>query len=150
MVNVGSVEEPARAVLGSKPERDRPRMDPPNVLWFAGTYAIGAASYALLGALPKSHSSVWIFLAALAFLVVYSAASHGLVRNGWWVPSGLAAALAVAMVPAVGVGFLRLIDVWSSDMPLTDFNGWAVAVAVATAAAGPIAYLFSRFSLSPS
>ena len=81
MVNVGSVEEPARAVLGSKPERDRPRMDPPNVLWFAGTYAIAVASYALLGALPKSHSSVWIFLAALAFLVVYSAASHGLVRT---------------------------------------------------------------------
>ncbi|SRR5712692_1421892 len=146
MVSVAPVEEPAGAVLGSKPERDRPRMDPPNVLWFAGTYAIAAASYALLGALPKSHSSVWIFLAALAFLVVYSAASDGLVRNGWWVPSGLAAALAVAMVPAVGVGFLRLIDVWSSDMPLTDFNGYAVAVAIATAAAGLIAYFLTQFS----
>src|SRR6266566_1978886 len=106
MVNVGSVEEPARAVLGSKPERDRPRMDPPNVLWFAGTYAIAVASYALLGALPKSHSSVWIFLAALAFLVVYSAASHGLVRSGWWVASGLAAALAVAMAIATAAAGL--------------------------------------------
>jgi len=146
MVSVASVEEPAGVVLRSKSERDRPRMDPPNVLWFAGTYAIAAASYALLGALPKSHSSVWIFVAALAFLLVYSAASHGLLRNGWWVPSGLAAALAVAMVPAVGVGFLRLVDVWSSDMPLTDFNGCAVAVAIATAAAGLIAYFLTRFS----
>ena len=28
-------------------------MDPPNVFWFAGTYAIAVASYALLGALPQ-------------------------------------------------------------------------------------------------
>src|SRR6266487_2748254 len=121
-------------------------MDPPNVLWFAGTYAIAVASYALLGALPESHSSLWIFLAALALLLVYVAASHGLLRHGWWVPSGLAAALAVAMVPAVGVGFLRLIHVWSSDMPLTDFNGCAVAVAIATALAGLVAYWLTRFS----
>ena len=121
-------------------------MDPPNVLWFAGTYAIASASYALLNALPKSQSSLWIFLAALALLLVYSAASHGLLRNGWWVPGGLAAALAVAMVPAVGVGFLRLIDVWSSDMPFTNFNGCAVAVAITTALAGLIAYWLTRFS----
>jgi hypothetical protein len=121
-------------------------MDPPNVLWFTGTYAIAFASYALLGALPKSHSSLWIFLTALALLLVYSAASHRLLRNRWWVAGGLAAALAIAMVPAIGVGFLRLIDVWSSDMPLTDFNGCAVAVAIITAIAGLIAYWLTRFS----
>jgi len=121
-------------------------MDPPNVLWFVGTYAIAFASYALLAALPDSHSSVWIFLAAVALLLVYTAASHGLLRGGWWIPGGLAAALAVAIVPAVGVGFLRLIDVWSSDFPLTHFNGWAVAVAVVTAIAGLIAYWLTRFS----
>ena len=108
-------------------------MDPPNVLWFAGTYAIAFASYALLGALPESHSSVWIFVAAIALLLVYTAASRGLLRHAWLVPSGLAAALAVAMVPAVGVGFLRLTDVWSSNMPLTDFNRSAVAVGIVTA-----------------
>jgi hypothetical protein len=81
-------------------------MDPPNVLWFAGTYAIAFASYALLDALPESHSSVWIFVAAIVFLVAYSAASHGLLRHGCWVPGGLAAALAVALVPAVCIGFL--------------------------------------------
>ena len=121
-------------------------MDPPNVLWFAGTYAIATGSYALLGALPESHSSAWIFVAAVAFLLVYSAASQRLLRQGWWVPGGLAAALAVAMVPAVAVGFLRLIDVWSNNVPITDFNGRALAVAIVTAVAGLIAYWLTRFS----
>jgi hypothetical protein len=121
-------------------------MDPPNVLWFAGAYAIAAGSYVLLGALPESHSSVWIFVAGLTFLLVYSAASHGLLRRGWWVPGGLAAALAVAMVPAVAIGFLRLIDVWSNDLPVSHFNGCAVAVAVVTAVAGLIAYFLTRFT----
>jgi hypothetical protein len=121
-------------------------MDPPNVLWFAGTYAVAGGSYALLGALPESHSSAWIFVAALALLLVYSAASQRLLREGWWVPGGLAAALAVAIVPAVGIGLLRLIDVWSSDVPITDFNGGALAVAIVTAIAGLIAYWLTRFS----
>jgi hypothetical protein len=121
-------------------------MDPPNVLWFAGAYAIAFGSYALLGTLPDSHKSVWIFLAAIALLLVYSAASHGLSLHSWWVPSGLAAALAVAMVPGVSIGFLRLIGVWSTDFPLTTFNGCAVAVAALTALAGLIAYWLTRFS----
>jgi hypothetical protein len=121
-------------------------MDPPNILWFAGAYALAFASYALLNSVPDSHSSLWIFLAALGFLLVYSAASHGLLRNGWWVPGGLAAALAVAMVPAVVVGFLRLIDASSRDVPVTDFNGSALATAIVTALAGLIAYWLTRFS----
>jgi len=120
-------------------------MDPPNVFWFAGAYALGFGSYALLGALPESHSGFWIFIVAIALLLVYSAASHSLLR-GWWVPGGLAAALAVAMVPAVVVGFLRLIGVWSSDVPISDFNGSALAAAIVTAIAGLIAYWLTRFS----
>lgn len=121
-------------------------MDPQNVLWFAGAYATAVGSYALLGTLPDSHSSLWIFLAALGLLLVYSAASLGLLRSGWWVPGGLAAALAVAMVPAVVVGFLRLIDVSSRDVPVTDFNGSALAAAIVTALTGLVAYWLTRFS----
>jgi hypothetical protein len=121
-------------------------MDPPNVLWFGGTYAAALASYGLISTIPTSHNSVWVFLATIAFLAGYSAASWLLLRRGWWVPGGLAAALAAGMTPAVGVSFLKLIDVWSSDFPLTDFNGCAVAVAVLTAIAGLIAYALTRFS----
>jgi hypothetical protein len=120
-------------------------MDPPNVLWFAGTYAVVLGSYALLESLPDSYSSLWIFIAAIAFLLAYATAARVLLRRTWWVAGGLAAALAVALVPAVAVGFLRLIGVWSSDFPLTDFNGCAVAVAVLPAIAGLVAYWLTRF-----
>ena len=141
------MEERAGVVLPPEPvEREWPRMDPPNVLWFAGAYAIALGSYALLQTLPDTHKSVWILLAAIAFLLAYGAAARLLLRASWWVPGGLAAALAVAMVPAVCIGFLRLIGVWSSDFPLTEINGSAVAVAFVTAAAGLVAYWWTRFS----
>jgi len=120
-------------------------MDPPNVFWFAGTYATAIASYGLLGTLPTSRRSLWVFLVALAFLAVYAAAARLLRRRSWWIPAGLAAALAVGMTPAVAVSLLRLIGVWSSDFPLTDFNGWAVGVAVLTVLAGLAAYALTRF-----
>ena len=140
---------PTRTVYDTGPEpveREWPRMDPPNVLWFAGAYAIAFGSYALLQTLPDTSKSVWILVAALAFLLIYGAAAHRLLRASWWAPGGLAAALAVAMVPAVCVGFMRLIGVWSSDFPLTHFNGCAVAVALVTAGAGLVAYWLTRFS----
>src|SRR3954471_7154811 len=99
-------------------------MDPPNVLWFAGTYAIAFGSYVLLDTLPNTHSSLWRFLAALASLLVYAAAARALLRRSWWVPGGVAAALAVGMVPGVGIGFLKLIGAWSNDVSLTGYNGW--------------------------
>ena len=136
---VGVVLPPTRA------ERDRPRMDPPNVLWFGGTYALALASYVLLETLPDSHSSLWIFVAAVGFFVAYSVLSWYLLRECWWVPGGLAAALSVALFPAACIAFLRLIEVWSADFPLTDFNPYAVGVAIATALAGVAAYFLTRF-----
>ena len=126
--------------------RELPRIDPPNVLLFAGTYALALASYGLLSTLPDTHDSLWVFVAALVFLVAYCAASGVLLRDGWWIPGGLAAALAVAMVPAVAVGLFRLVGVWDHAFPLTTFNGWAVAAAVVTALAGLVAFALTRFS----
>lgn len=120
-------------------------MDPPNVLWFAGTYAAALASYGLLNTVPDSHRSVWIFLLALGFLGGYALAAWVLLMRRWVVPGGLAAALAVAMVPAVTVGLMRLLGVWSGEFPLTRFNGCAVAVTVVTALAGLLAYGLTRF-----
>ena len=121
-------------------------MDPPNVLWFAGGYAVALASYSLLQALPASHSSLWIFVAAVGFVFVYSALSWYLRRERWWVPGGLAAALAVALFPAVCIAFLRLVDVSSTGLPRTEFNPYAVGVAIATALAGVLAYFLTRFA----
>jgi hypothetical protein len=143
------VEERAGVVLSPKPaERDRPRMDPPNVLWFFGAFAIAFAAYAVLGAIPDSQNSLWIFLASVGFLLAFAAASWLLLQEGWWAPGGLAAALAVGMVPAVGVGFLKLIDVWPENFsnPFQDFSGYAFGVALVTAAAGLVAVAVTRFS----
>jgi len=145
------VEERAGGVPPTKPaERDLPRMDPPNVLWFFGTYAIFFATYALLDTLPESHDSVWIFLAALGFFGGFALAAWFLLQLWWWVPAGLAATLAVLMVPAVDVGFLQLIDVWPDDLsePFNTFSGWAFAVALVTAAAGVLAARLTGFSFN--
>ncbi len=126
-------------------ERELPRMDPPNVLWFAGAYATSFAAYAVLETLPDSHDSVWPFLASIAFLAAFTAASVLLLWQGWWIPSGLALALAVSVVPAVGIAFLRLIGADSDGFPTGDFSWGALAVACATAVAGMAAFARTRF-----
>jgi hypothetical protein len=130
-------------------ERDWPRMDPPNVLWFFGAYAIEIAAYELIQTIPDNQRGLWIFLVALGFLLAFTAASRLLLRRWWWVPGGLAAALAVGIFPAFAVGFLKLIDVWPTDpffQPLDEFSGYTFGVGLATAAVGYIAWWLTRFS----
>lgn len=140
------MQEGTGVVLAAKPaERDWPRLDPPNVLWFAGAYALTVGSYALLDTLPSSHSSLWILVAAVGLVLLYGVVSGLLLRTSWWVPGGLAAALAVAMCPAACVALLRLIGAWSAEFPFTRFNGCAVGIAVATAVAALLAFRLTGF-----
>jgi hypothetical protein len=143
------VEERAGVVLPPESaERDRPRIDPPNVLWFAGAYAIALGSYGLLQTIPQSHHSLWIFIASLALLATYAVGAWSLLASGWWVPGGLAAALAVAMMPALTIALLRLIRVWPEHLGnlFEDFSGYMLAVAGVTALAALVAFALTRFS----
>lgn len=123
-------------------------MDPPNVLWFFGTFAISFGVYALLDTIPDDQNSLWILVTAVAFFVAFAVAAAVLLRRYWWVPGGLGATLAVATFPAVAVGFLQLIDVWPDDPfsePFDDFSGYYLAVALATAVVGLVAFAITAF-----
>jgi hypothetical protein len=124
-------------------------MDPPNVLWFFGAFAIGFGVYALIRTIPDDQNGLWRFLASIAFFAAFAVGSWALLRRSWWVPGGLAAALSVATFPAAVVGFLTLIDVWPDDpffRPFNDFSGYWVGVAFATAAVGLGAYALTGFA----
>jgi hypothetical protein len=123
-------------------------MDPPNVLWFFGAFAIEFAVYGLIETIPNGQNGLWNFVTAIGFFVAFGIGSALLLRRWWWVPAGLAAALAVGAFPAVAVGFLQLIDVWPDEpffRPLTDFSGYWVGVALATAVVGLVAFALTRF-----
>ena len=134
---------------GVAAERQWPRMDPPNVLWFFGAFALIFAFYALIDSIPESQRGLWILLAAVGFFGGFAVAAAVLLGRGWWVPGGLSAALAVGVFPAVAVAFLTLIGVWPSDPffePLQEFSGWTFAVGLATALVGLLVWWLTRFS----
>jgi hypothetical protein len=124
-------------------------MDPPNVLWFFGAYTLAIGVYELIRTIPDSHGGLWILIAAVAFLAAFGLAAALLLRRSWWVPGGLAAALAVGVFPAASIAFLTLIQVWPSDPffePLQQFSGWTFGVGLATALVGLLAWWLTRFS----
>jgi len=119
------------------------------VLWFFGAYTLVIGVYELLRTIPDSNSGLWLLIAAVAFLTAFAIAAAVLLRWGWWVPGGLAAALAVGVFPAAAIAFLTLIQVWPSDPffePLQRFSGWTFGVGLATALIGFLAWWLSRFS----
>jgi hypothetical protein len=124
-------------------------MDPPNVLWYFGAFALGFAVYELIETIPASQSGLWILLTALGFFAGFALASAVLLRRRWSVPGGLAAALAVAVFPAVAVSFLKLVGVWPDDPffePLERFSGYTLGVGLATALLGLAVWWLTRFS----
>jgi hypothetical protein len=124
-------------------------MDPPNVLWYFGAFTLGVAVYDLIETIPASQSGLWILLAAVGFVAAFALAAAMLLQRGWMVPGGLAAALAVAVFPAVAVAFLELIGVWPDRpvfQPLREFNGYTLGVGVATALVGLGVWWLTRFS----
>lgn len=136
---------------GTAPERGAPwpDLDVANVSWFFGTVVASAASIAILDRVPESHQDVWEFLAALGFLAAYTFVALVLFRRGWRIPAGLAAAASVAMVPAAGYGFTRLVDAYPKDPffnPLSAFS-WAVfGITLATILAALLGWLVTRLS----
>jgi hypothetical protein len=129
-------------------ERDRPRMDPPNVLWFFGAFAIEVAVYGLIESIPDSQEGLWRLVAAVGFFIVFALIASALLRRLWWVPGGLAGALSVATFPAVAVGFLQLVDVWPDRdffEPFSEFSGYWFGVAIATVVVGLIAFSLTAF-----
>jgi hypothetical protein len=142
------VDERAYVAPTTAAERDWPRMDPPNVLWFFGAFAIELGVYGLIETIPGSQDGLWRLLTAAGFLVAFCVASAVLLRRGWWIPGGLSAALAVGAFPAVAIGFLQLIDVWESKEffePFDEFSGYWFGVAIATVVVGLLAFALVRF-----
>ena len=126
-----------------------PELDVVNVAWFFGAVVAAAASLAILDRVPESHTDLWEFLAALGFFVVYALAAALLLRRGWRIAAGLAAAAAVAMVPGVGYGFTRLIGLYPKDPFFDLFStfSWAVlGIALATLFAALLAWVITRLS----
>jgi uncharacterized membrane protein (Fun14 family) len=138
--------EAARPLPG---ERDRPRLDLPDVFWFFGAITAVIASIAILDRVPESNADVWLLLASLGFLVAYGAASLVLYRRGLSIAGGLMATVSAAMVAAVGYAFTQLIDLYPDDpffQPFSDFSGTVFGIGIATALGALLAFALTRFS----
>jgi hypothetical protein len=130
-------------------EREWPRLDLPNVLWFFGAITAVIASIAILDTVPESNADVWVLLASLGFLVAYAVASLALNRRGLSIAGGLMATVSAAMVAAVGYAFTQLVDLYPDDpffQPFSDFSGTVFGIGIATAVAALVAFALTRFS----
>ena len=136
---------PAPAETTARP--DVPRFDPPNVLWYFGAIAATIASYAVMSDVGSVHRGLWIFIVAIAFFGGAAGLSAFALRFRCWVPGGVVATAAVALFPAVVVGFEHLIGVWPKPSidPFRDFEGVPFSLAALTILAGLVAFWLVRF-----
>ena len=143
---------PAPAAPPEPPPRTRaPRFDPPNILWYFGAISATFAANAVVGDTGAAHRGVWILLVALVFVAGAATLSAAAFRLGWWVPGGVLAASAVALVPGAMVGFEHLVGVWPKHPNANaidafhDFSGAAFAIAAVTVVAGLVGFWLVRF-----
>jgi hypothetical protein len=145
METAGALPSPAAA----RAERDWPRMDTPNVLWFFGAFAIAFATIELIDKVPESQRDLWELLVSLAFYTAYAAVGWILLQRAWWVPGGLGFALAVAVMPAIGFGVASLIGTFPKDPffdPFQDGSWSIVLIGLVTMLDALVSFAITRFS----
>jgi len=126
----------------------RVRLDAPNILWYFGGITAAGGGASVVQSVHPSARGLWILLASLAFVAAFAAVSAWLLRQGQAIPGGVLAAAAVVFVPVAGSGFERLVGYWhgsGSASAVEEFEGPAFALALATIAAGVLAYVVVRF-----
>jgi hypothetical protein len=134
------------------------RYDPPHILWYFGAIASALTANATILSVSPSARGTWQLLVALLFLVAFGAGSLLLLQAGWRVAGGALVVTTITMVPTAGQAFERLIGVWPdapTDVAVAgvdvaapsggDFEGALFALALATLAAGLVAFRLVRF-----
>jgi hypothetical protein len=146
---IGSMNVP-RVI--ATPAEDLPRrFDPPHILWYFGAISAAFTANATVAETSSASRGIWQLLVALAFAAVFVALGGLCLRTGWWVPGGVLVTAAVAMVPAGGQAFCRLISVWpdegapASPDTLQDFEATLFAIGLATIIIGVAAFAIVRF-----
>jgi hypothetical protein len=134
-------------------DRDERRFDTPNFLLYFGAVVAIAATGFFVGLGWERRGATFMFVASMAFLAVYAAASVLLLRRGLFTAGGLFATMAVSVVPLVVYGFERLVDWWPMDQPraFESFHqeilaSWVVMELI-TIAVGIATLVYARFPL---
>ncbi len=132
------------------PDEQLRRYDAPHILWYFGAITAALAASATVASVSGSNRGIWQFLIGIVLMGAFGLAAASLLRAGWRVPGGVLAATTVALVPAVGQAFERLIGVWPSLLEegpglIQSFQGSLFALGVATMLAGVAAFRLVRF-----
>jgi len=141
------VESHTAALARAEPPK---AYDPPHILWYFGAITAAATASATVVSVSPGARGTYQLLVGLLFAGAFAAGATLLLRTGWRVAGGVLAVATVAMVPTVVQAFERLIGVWPDVAEdglgvLEDFKGALFALALATAAAGLIAFSLIRF-----
>ena len=141
------MESPTAVSAPAEPPR---RYDPPHILWYFGAITAALGASATIASVSSSNRGIWQFLVGIVLIGAFGAGAAVLLSGGWRVPGGVLVATTVALVPAVGQAFERLIGVWPSLIEegpglIQSFQGSLFALGIATMLAGVAAFALVRF-----